>query len=323
MIACPSCRKELPGPLAFCPACGQPTGLVPPRAAPPLAAAPRPAAPPPATRPAVAKPFGATLHPLLGQRFHDTAPGPVSPASLARSLDSQPPEPALLARDLPLDRRTEVARAAVPPTPARPPLGDLVPPPAAAQPALVEPSRPEAAVCVRTPSDDAEGVARRARVAPGWRRLGSWLVDGAVLVGLAALFLGLAASLVHHGPSSRQTGLDWLAETTLAYRRLWGPGAGLVGLLAFAYEALFTALGGQTPGKRAFGLRVVDRHGLCPSPLRAAGRAVASLASGFAACAGLLLALVDGRGQALHDKLAGTFVVVGPVGENLSPSNGA
>ncbi|MHB8420094.1 MAG: RDD family protein [Myxococcales bacterium] len=279
MALCAHCGSELPPGAAFCPLCAQP-GL----------AQPAPG-----------------LHPLLKQPFRDTLP----------------PRPPALAKDLPLDRRGPRPAAEVlpqagprPAQPAAPPLPR--PSPAAVAP-VAPPSRPAAiaatpAPAISPPPDPAPGAEpepARARVAPLWRRLLAWGVDLATLALVAALFLWVATRMVHHGPPSRQGGLDWLAETLLSYRKLWLPGALLVSVLSVLYLTLFTALGGQTPGKRLLGLEVIDRSGRCPSPVRSAFRAVCAVAGGALGLFGFFLVLVDRRGQALHDKLAGTFVVVG------------
>lgn len=146
-------------------------------------------------------------------------------------------------------------------------------------------------------------------VAPLWRRLGAWSIDFTLLSAMLWGFLLLAAGLVRHGPPSRQAGLDWLAETVLAYAKLWPPALALFCLLTVGYLGLFTALGGQTPGKRVFGLQVVDASGRGPSVLRSAFRALFALGSGLLVLMGFLLVLFDRRHQALHDKLSGTFVV--------------
>ena len=162
----------------------------------------------------------------------------------------------------------------------------------------------------------------RAQVAPTWRRLLAWVADVAALALLAGVFLWGATALVHHGTPSRQSGLDWLAETLLAYRKLWVPGALLLAVLTVLYLTLFTALGGQTPGKWLLRLRVIDSSGGCPSPLRSAVRAALAVGSGLLGLFGFFFVLLDRRGQALHDKLAGTFVVsdVSPFG--LRPAAG-
>jgi uncharacterized RDD family membrane protein YckC len=221
---------------------------------------------------------------------------------------------------------TIVSPARIAPRPAVVPAIVLpsvaTPPPPAPVPATSEPS---AEAPVQRGADTVAGaepahVGERpaapqkvlAEVAPAWRRLLAWGADLAALALVAWLFLLLATALVHHGSPSRQSGLDWLAETLLAYRKLWVPGGLLVSLLAILYLTLFTALGGQTPGKWLLGLRVIDRSGGCPSPLRSAARAALAVGSAVLGLLGFFVMFLDRRGQALHDKLAGTFVVLGP-----------
>jgi uncharacterized RDD family membrane protein YckC len=123
-------------------------------------------------------------------------------------------------------------------------------------------------------------------------------------------FLQMASGLVHRGsPPSRPGGLDWLTETLLVYARVWIPALGLFSLITVGYLALFTALGGQTPGKRLLGLQVVDANGDEPGLLRSALRALLALGSGLMVLMGFLLVLFDRRRQALHDKLAHTYVI--------------
>ena len=96
----------------------------------------------------------------------------------------------------------------------------------------------------------------------------------------------------------------------LAYSKLIGPALGLFALLTVVYLALFTALGGQTPGKRLLGIKVIDANGQGPLPTRAVLRAILALGSGVLMLMGFFLVLFDRRRQTLHDKLAGTFVVM-------------
>jgi uncharacterized RDD family membrane protein YckC len=73
------------------------------------------------------------------------------------------------------------------------------------------------------------------------------------------------------------------------------------------YCAAFWTLLGRTPGKAALGLRVVDRDGSRPHFARALVRALGySLSAIF--LIGFAWAAVDAHHQALHDKLAGTYV---------------
>ncbi len=258
------------------------TGVIaaPPR--PPAVPAPRPRAvpppPPPVSDPGVAVPYRRRPTPSATYNWG------IQPQGLAVPLPRVPAPGEIPVAQVLADR--QAAEAALARTPE--------------DPAVAAPPAPRA-------SPPLQKV--RAEVAPTWRRLLAWIADVAALLGVAGLFLWGAAALVHHGSPSRQSGLDWLAETLLAYRKLWIPGAVLVTLLAFLYLTLFTALGGQTPGKWLLRLRVIDRTGRCPSPVRSTLRAVFAVASGAMGLLGFFLVLVDRRGQALHDKLAGTFVV--------------
>ncbi len=90
------------------------------------------------------------------------------------------------------------------------------------------------------------------------------------------------------------------------------PMAAFHAIVALGYLLMFTAAGGQTIGKMAFGLRVVDDADRRDFPAvtfsQAAYRAVASLPSVLALGLGFIPALV-GRERAFHDRLAHTRVV--------------
>jgi len=91
------------------------------------------------------------------------------------------------------------------------------------------------------------------------------------------------------------------------------PMAAFHALVALGYLLMFTAAGGQTIGKMAFGLRVVgdtaDRPEFSAVTLsQATYRAALSLPSVLALGAGFVPALV-GRERAFHDRLAHTRVV--------------
>jgi uncharacterized RDD family membrane protein YckC len=78
----------------------------------------------------------------------------------------------------------------------------------------------------------------------------------------------------------------------------------------FGYFVLLTGIFGQTPGKFAAGIIVVDSEGRTPGvaatiPREMAGRFVAVAALGI----GLVWVLYDPKRQGWHDKLAGTYVV--------------
>ena len=89
----------------------------------------------------------------------------------------------------------------------------------------------------------------------------------------------------------------------------------LLGLLSLAATVLYFTLpvgrSGQTVGKRAAGVRVVDaNNGLAIGPARALGRYLFSaFVSGNVCLLGYLWALWDDRKQTWHDKIVNSVVV--------------
>jgi uncharacterized RDD family membrane protein YckC len=81
-----------------------------------------------------------------------------------------------------------------------------------------------------------------------------------------------------------------------------------------SYFCVFTALGGQTVGKMATGIRVVTDNDLDVEPTRALQRTLAALASFVTVGIGFAPVLFASDRRALHDRLAGTRVV-GPLHE--------
>jgi len=91
-----------------------------------------------------------------------------------------------------------------------------------------------------------------------------------------------------------------------------GVSANLVGvIIAWLYEALQESGPAQaTLGKRAMGIKVTDMNGLRISFGRATGRHFGKIISFVILLIGYLMVLWDDKKQALHDKMAGTFVVL-------------
>ena len=76
------------------------------------------------------------------------------------------------------------------------------------------------------------------------------------------------------------------------------------------YFWLFTGLKGQTPGKMAVGIKVVDARGEKPGLGVAALREIlGKLISGLIFCLGYLLIAIDKEKRGFHDDIAGTHVV--------------
>jgi uncharacterized RDD family membrane protein YckC len=79
-------------------------------------------------------------------------------------------------------------------------------------------------------------------------------------------------------------------------------------LLKLAYFTAFTAVGGQTIGKMAMAIRVIDEHGRIDSS-RALKRTFAGLLSVLTLGIGFLPAFFGADRRTLHDRLSGTRVV--------------
>ncbi len=159
--------------------------------------------------------------------------------------------------------------------------------------------------------EGATGPGLDARPAPLWRRLGAGALDLCVVGSVVALFL-IAATRVSgvKVPATKLGGLDALMLEMHALQSVLLPALILGGLLAMVYTAVFAFLWeGRTPGRRLFGIRLVDGSGLAPAPARAVVRALLSALSFGLFLGGFWLALFDRRGQTLHDKLTSTFVV--------------
>jgi uncharacterized RDD family membrane protein YckC len=81
-------------------------------------------------------------------------------------------------------------------------------------------------------------------------------------------------------------------------------------VIGLIYNVYFLSSDKQaTLGKQAMGLKVISLKGERITPLNAAGRFLASYLSAFLLGFGYLMVAFDSRKQAMHDKLAGTYVV--------------
>lgn len=92
--------------------------------------------------------------------------------------------------------------------------------------------------------------------------------------------------------------------------RLLATGNGLVPFAIFAaYNTIFVARNGATPGKVIMGLKVEMADGQAPSTGRAFARAMAEWLSLWMCFAGYIFAFFDGQSRTLHDFMVNTRVV--------------
>ncbi|HME92151.1 MAG TPA: RDD family protein [Myxococcaceae bacterium] len=219
-----------------------------------------------------------------------SAPPPLPPAPRAPAASAQPP-----------NQSTRTLGTSIRATP--PQFASIARP--SVTPSLQTPTSPGSA---RTSPTIVEV---QAQVAPVWRRLVAFFVDGIAISAIGALYLWAAFSIAGaSGSPLRLSGIDRWVERIAAIQWAIISGLVLATLIALAYSAAFAVLwNGRTLGRLLAGVRLVDRSGLPPSPTRAVVRALLSAVSFALFLGGFWLALFDRRGQTLHDKLTSTFVV--------------
>lgn len=157
---------------------------------------------------------------------------------------------------------------------------------------------------------------RRLDAADGWKPAGlTWRLSATILD--MALYCGLCAVLAvpvsqTFDWSTLWGGIDELAKA--ASDSVWlGHASSILGLwiaLWWCYFVVGWGLLGATPGKWAFGLRIMDYHQRCPiGPARALLRLAGYMVSSVTFEWGHLLMLIRVDRRTLHDILAGTRVV--------------
>lgn len=203
---------------------------------------------------------------------------------------------------------------------------ETVPPPASAAPA--EPPAPDifserpsqtASIVVQPLPQPRETVVRVARGdvplpsgeaihAGFWRRCAAMVIDGFLLGIVSAIVqgfigVGMLGSIRADGSIDAGTVFMMMALPFVVL---------FVG--QWLYFALFECSGAQaTPGKMALGIKVVDENAQRIGFGRASGRYFGKLVSSLILNLGYVMAGLTARKQALHDLMAGTFVVFGDV----------
>ena len=149
--------------------------------------------------------------------------------------------------------------------------------------------------------EHAQSVAVRAgptpRAAAPLVRLAAGLFDTVLLAAVDAVVIVLTLRVAE---------LDLQSLDTLSV----APLAGFLILLNGGYVVVLTLAGGQTIGKMAFGVRVVDRAGRPVTISIALVRVLGYLVSVLPLGLGVIWMFLDIDRRALHDRLAGTRVLM-------------
>ncbi len=162
-----------------------------------------------------------------------------------------------------------------------------------------------------SPSRLHEQPVLRVRVTGFPRRAAAALCDLAVLLAFtAAVTAAVALSLHIPIPGAHEIGPDLLVAGILDRNPMAVGAVGLLLGMAGLYQLYFAGIAGQTPGMRLLGIRIICRRGRPP------GRRAGCCASWRSSPAwgrrrlGWLWAIFDREHRALHDHLAGTYVIL-------------
>jgi len=133
---------------------------------------------------------------------------------------------------------------------------------------------------------------------------------------LVALVMGVlfAAAVVLDVrlPTANEFGPDLLVSGMLDRNPMALGAVGLLFGLAALYHFYMAGVLGQTLGLRLCGLRIISNRGITPGPARGLLRLLAICLSIAPAGLGWLWCLFDRERRALHDHLAGTYVIFDP-----------
>jgi uncharacterized RDD family membrane protein YckC len=151
----------------------------------------------------------------------------------------------------------------------------------------------------------------RVRVTGFPRRATAALFDLGVLLTLTvAVTTSVALAMGIPLPSLREVGPDLLVAGILDRSPMAVGAVGLFVGMTGLYQLYFGGMSGQTPGMRLCGIRLISARGGAPGPARGLLRLLALVPSLLPAGLGWLWALFDREHRALHDHLAGSYVIL-------------
>jgi uncharacterized RDD family membrane protein YckC len=121
---------------------------------------------------------------------------------------------------------------------------------------------------------------------------------------IAALALGTPL------PRSREIGPDLLVAGILDRNPMTVGALGLFCGITVLYELYCAGIAGQTIGMRLVRIRLISSRGSAPGAVRGLIRVLAFAVSVLPGCLGWLWAIFDREHRALHDHLAGTYLIL-------------
>lgn len=153
--------------------------------------------------------------------------------------------------------------------------------------------------------DANQDTPRYARYGNFGERLVAYLIDAVILyvvnmaIGLVIGGGGIAAASAMEGDEAGAVALIGAMMGTFS----------ILLIVNVAYFTYFESSAKQaTFGKQAMGLVVTDMDGNRLTPLNALGRYLSKIISAIILMIGFIMQAFDAKGQALHDKIAGTLV---------------
>lgn len=150
----------------------------------------------------------------------------------------------------------------------------------------------------------------RVRAATFPRRLFAVIIDTTLVVGTALAVTAVSAlALGLQLPNMRELGPDLLVAGVLDRNPMAVGALGLLLGLGALYHIYLGGVAGQTVGLRLMGLRIISVRGTLPGAARGLVRYLAVCLSVIPAGLGWLWCLFDRERRAVHDHLAGTFVI--------------
>ena len=151
----------------------------------------------------------------------------------------------------------------------------------------------------------------RVRVSGFGRRFVAALVDGLLLASISMVVTFVAAlALGAPLPHAREIGPDLLVAGILDRNPMAVGAIGLFSGLTILYELYCAGIAGQTLGMRLVHIRVIAARGRPPGAVRGLIRVLVFAVSVLPGGLGWLWALFDREHRALHDHLAGTYVIL-------------